>query len=56
MINRLAMYSANKLKLGLFGANCSNYGDELPYFAAEVLPRLTRPGVAREALVRSVND
>ena len=22
--NRLAMYSANKLKLGLFGANCSS--------------------------------
>jgi len=24
MSNRLAMYSANKLKLGLFGANCSS--------------------------------
>lgn len=27
-----------------------NYADELPYFAAEVLPRLSRPRVAREAL------
>jgi hypothetical protein len=47
--DRAAMYGANKLKPGLFGANCaSGYLDALPDFCGEVSPRLARLGLRRD--------